>query len=295
MSKSDFDNVDYSDWIGRQEHASDTLTRRPMRLMQAMLDRQPTAQVGSALPPLWHWLYFPTEAVQSSIGSDGHPERGDFLPPVTLPRRMWAGGRFRFEKPVRIGETVEKISTIKDVKTSVGRSGKLCFVTIEHVFEVGGETRFAEEHDIVYRDKPAPDAVQAKPEQVKPEQAPQHRQKDWQWQRLVKPDPVLLFRYSALTFNGHRIHYDRSYCQDIEGYPGLVFHGPLTATLLVDLVLENNPNAWISTFDFRALAPLFDTEAFTILGQREADVAELCAVSHDDTIAMKAKAVLSPV
>jgi len=293
MSTFDFDNVDYSDWIGRQERALDTLTSRPMRLMQAMLDRQPSAQSGSALPPLWHWLYFPTEAVQSSIGPDGHPERGDFLPPVTLPRRMWAGGRFRFEKPVRIGEIVEKISTIKDVKIRVGRSGKLCFVTVENVFEVGGETRIVEEHDIVYRDNPAPDAALSKPEQGKPEQAPQPLQKMWQWQRLIKPDPVLLFRYSALTFNGHRIHYDRSYCQDVEGYPGLVFHGPLTATLLVDLVLENNPTAWISTFDFRALAPLFDTEPFKILGLREADVAELQAVSHDDIIATKARAVLS--
>lgn len=284
MSTHDQDEPDFSTWIGRQEETVDIIDSRPMRLMQAMLDRPPSANTGDALPPLWHWLYFPTEALQKTIGPDGHPERGGFLPPVALPRRMWAGGWFRFEKPLRIGDTVRKTSTIKDVQSKNGRSGRLCFVTVEHVFDVGGEFCFSEEHDIVYRDYPASDA---------PQPAPIPTPTPSDWERQIKPDPVMLFRYSALTFNGHRIHYDRSYCREIEGYPGLVFHGPLTATLLIDLVMENNPAVWISEFRFRALAPLFDTSPFTIAGQRDAGAAELWATIPAGGIAMKATAVLS--
>lgn len=284
MSTPDQGEPDYTAWIGRQEETTDVIVIRPMRLMQAMLDRPPSAKPGDALPPLWHWMYFPTEALQHTIGPDGHPERGDFLPPVELPLRMWAGGRFRFEKPLRIGDTVRKISTIKDVKTKVGRSGKLCFVTVEHVFDVGGAFCFSEEHDIVYRDNPAPDA---------PQSTPQPAPTSSDWERQINPGPVLLFRYSALTFNGHRIHYDRSYCRDVEGYPGLVFHGPLTATLLMDLALENNPTEWISEFRFRALAPLFDTNPFTIAGKQGAGSAELWATNPTGGIAMKATALLS--
>jgi len=281
-------NDNFTSWIGRQEQAVDIIDNRPMRLMQAMLDRTPHATTGTALPPLWHWLYFSTEALQKTIGPDGHPERGSFLPPVTLPRRMWAGGRFKFEKPLRIGETVDKTSTIKDIKTKNGRSGKLCFVTVEHVYSVKDEQRFSEQHDIVYRDNPPPGSAQPTRQP-----APPSDNQSWQWQRVVTPDPVLLFRYSALTFNGHRIHYDRTYCQEVEGYPGLVFHGPLTATLLMDLLLKNNPDAWISAFDFRALAPLFDTNPFKIVGNEEAGSAELQASTHQGITAMKASATLT--
>ena len=282
MSNTDINA--FANWIGRQEEAKDVIDPRPMRLMQATLDRPVSAEPGTALPPLWHWLYFSSEAPQNTIGPDGHPMRGDFLPPVTLPRRMWAGGRFTFAKPLRVGETVNKTSTIQDVKTKHGRSGDLCFVTVNHTFHVDDEFRFAEEHDIVYRDNPAPGALPPTP-QPAPEVG--------DWERRIEPDPVLLFRYSALTFNGHRIHYDRSYCQDVEGYPGLVFHGPLTAILLIDLARENNPDAWISKFSLRAVSPLFDTAPFTIAGRRDADRVELWARTPQGALAMTATAVLS--
>lgn len=271
-------------WIGRQQSSVDIIDARPMRLMQAMLDRTPYTKAGDALPPLWHWMYFPEEDLQESIAADGHTVRGGFLPPVDLPRRMWAGGRFKFKRPLRIGDTVTKISTIKDIKNTQGHSGKLCFVTVEHHFSVKNITCFSEEHDIVYRDYPAPDAPAPKLKAA-PSSA--------DWQRQIKPNPVLLFRYSALTFNGHRIHYDRSYCRDEEGYPGLIFHGPLTATLLLDLLLENESGKWISEFDFRAMLPLFDTSPFTIAGQRNQNELKLWAADNCGNIAMQAGAVLS--
>ena len=274
----------FADWIGRQEQTTDVIDPRPMRLMQATLDRPVSETPGTALPPLWHWFYFLPEAPQSTIGPDGHAKRGGFLPPVTLPRRMWAGGRFAFSKPLRIGEAVTKTSTIMDVKSKQGRSGELCFVTVQHVFAVDGEHRFSEEHDIVYRSDPSPDAAPPTPKPAPVE---------CDWQREIEPSPVLLFRYSALTFNGHRIHYDRPYCQDIEGYPGLVFHGPLTALLLIDLTLENNAGAWVSEFNFRAVSPLFDTAPFTIAGKKDANKAELWARTPDGALAMQATGVLS--
>lgn len=284
MSNSQIHESDITDWIGRQETATDIIYSRPARLMQAMLDRPASAKNGDALPPLWHWLYFPNETMQMAIGPDGHPERGDFLPPVKLPRRMWAGGRFRFEKPLRIGDTVIKTSIIKDVQGKSGRSGDLCFVTVEHTFTVDGAHCFSEEHDIVYRSNPAAGAKKT---------IPTLAQISYDWERQINPDPVLLFRYSALTFNGHRIHYDRSYCQEIEGYPGLVFHGPLTATLLIDLAIEKNPDKRISQFSFRALSPLFDTEPFTVAGKQDAGIAELWATNPAGELAMKATATLS--
>ena len=273
-----------ADWIGRQEVAFDVIDPRPMRLMQATLDHPVSVKPGAALPPLWHWLYFSCPAPQKTIGADGHPQRGDFLPPVALPRRMWAGGRLTFERALRIAESVQKTSTIKDIKTKHGRSGELCFVTVNNAFHVNGEFRLAEEHDIVYRGNPVPGA-----QTPEPQPAPDAGD----WQRLIEPDPVLLFRYSALTFNAHRIHYDRPYCLDVEGYPGLVFHGPLTATLLIGLVRENIPGAWISEFRYRAVSPLFDTAPFTIAGRRDGDSVELWACNHEGGLAMKAMAVLS--
>lgn len=271
-------------WIGRQQSTVDVINARPMRLMQAMLDRTSYTKTGDALPPLWHWIYFPAENLQNSIAEDGHTIRGGFLPPIDLPRRMWAGGRFKFKQPLRIGDTVTKISTIKDIKYTQGRSGKLCFVTVEHKFSVENVTCFSEEHDIVYRNYPTAEAPLPKLES-----APS----SFDWQRQIKPDPVLLFRYSALTFNGHRIHYDRGYCRDVEGYPGLVFHGPLTATLLLDLLLENVPGKWISKFDFRATLPLYDAHSFTIAGQQNHKELKLWAADNGGNIAMQAEAVLS--
>ncbi len=281
MEDRTLDRTVLESWIGRQEETADLIDPRTARQMQAALDRCPTLEPGAALPPLWHWLYFPTVVAQKDLGRDGHPKLGGFLPPVDLPRRMWAGGRFGFKRPLRIGETAQRRSRIQDVQLKYGRSGPLCFVTVRHEISAGDRFCFWEEHDIVYREDPVPGAAPAVP----PE-APAGSD----WQRRVEPSPILLFRYSALTFNGHRIHYDRQYAAEVEGYPGLVFHGPLTATLLFDLLLEQNPGCWVSSYQFRAVSPLFDTAAFTLMGKRVDSGIELWAVNPEGRLAMTAQA-----
>lgn len=270
-------------WIGKQEETSDVIEARTARLMQATLDRTPSLKPGDALPPLWHWLYFPVVLPQKDLGRDGHPKLGGFLPPVALPRRMWAGGRFGFERALRIGDTAVKRSTIQKVQPKEGRSGPLCFVTVKYEYFVEGTICFWEEHDIVYREDPKPGA-----EAPLPPEAPDNAT----WKRPVEPSAIMLFRYSALSFNGHRIHYDRQYSREVEGYPGLVFHGPLTSTLLFDLLLEQNPGCWVSRYEFRAVSPLFDTEIFTLEGRGEGATAELWARNPEGRLAMSAKAEL---
>jgi 3-methylfumaryl-CoA hydratase len=201
-------------------------------------------------------------ARQSAIGPDGHPARGGFLPPVPLPRRMWAGGRLTFPKPLRVGEAVQRHSQVMSVEHKSGRSGELVFVLVRHEFHGAAGLAITEEHDIVYRDMPAVDAPAPTYSQAPAQQA---------WQRQIVPDDVLLFRYSALTFNGHRIHYDRRYVTEVEGYPGLIVHGPLIATLLVDLLRRNMPDAVIAAIEFRAVKPVFDIAPFHVCGQPQGD------------------------
>jgi 3-methylfumaryl-CoA hydratase len=256
MTNQTLDEAKLRKWIGNAQSSTDTLHVEQSRLMQATLDREPTLNAGDELPPAWHWLYFLTGAPMSKLGRDGHAALGEFLPPVALPRRMWAGGRLAFEKPVLLGETISKRSTIKDVVAKHGKSGSLVFVTVRHEYYGSGEElRFTEEHDIVYRQDPSPDAP--KPTPVAPPDGSVHSE-------TIVPSTVQLFRYSALTFNSHRIHYDRDYCQQVEGYPGLIFHGPLTATLLADLAYRIRDGKMLKKFNFRAVAPLFDTQPFTL-------------------------------
>ncbi len=245
---------DITDWVGRVEQVSDTLDLRPAALMESILPLEVPVALGSPLPPLWNWMYFHSPAPLDQLGRDGHPAKGGFLPPVDLPRRMWAGGRFAFSGALRIGDSVTRQSKILNVAPKTGKSGRLCFVTVEHCYQRAGQTVWREEHDIVYREDPAPGA--AAPALVAaPLQAEQREE--------VTPSIVMLFRYSALTFNGHRIHYDRSYARDVEGYPDLVFHGPLTATLLADLARRVCPGP-LRSFTYRAVSPLFDTDPFEI-------------------------------
>lgn len=269
-------------WLGRTTETDDVIAATPVRLLAAALDREETpVKAGDAVPPLWHWLYFLPSDRQSLIGPDGHAKRGGFLPPVPLPRRMWAGGRLEFLRPLQVGQEVRRTSRIADISSKQGRSGALVFVCVRHEIADAAGVALTEEHDIVYRDAPAPGEQPV---------APKPARTDEQFSRKIVPDPVLLFRYSALTFNGHRIHYDRSYVTEEEGYPGLIVHGPLIATLLIEQLQRERPHARISQFEFKAVSPLFDIAEFWVCGRIDGDVATLWARGPQDRLAMQASA-----
>ena len=280
--------MNLSAWIGKSESVSDRLTATPYAALSATLDdaadRPPD---GTPLPPLWHWLYFLPLVRQSEIGADGHAKRGAFLPPVPLPRRMWAGSQFTFHQPLRIGDTVVRTSTIDDVTEKSGRTGPLVFVKVRHDIRCNGaaESALTEFHDIVYRQ-----AAQGNDVPPAPVAAPAASA----WERTIVPDDVLLFRYSALTFNGHRIHYDRRYVTEAEGYPGLVVHGPLIATLLLDLLRRQLPHAQVAHFVFRAVRPTFDIHHFFVCGEPAADgkTIRLWAKDHEGWLTMDASATI---
>ncbi|MEO7391249.1 MAG: MaoC family dehydratase N-terminal domain-containing protein [Ramlibacter sp.] len=273
-------------WQGRSETMEDEITAAPVRALSATLDRDdlPPSR-GTELPPLWHWLYFLPHHRQSEIGPDGHARRGGFLPPVPLPRRMWAGGRLQWHVQLRVGDAVQRVSRIESVTHKAGRTGDLVFVRVKHEVHNASGLAIAEEHDIVYR-------AAARPGDPAP--PPTWAGKGAPWQREILSDDVLLFRYSALTFNGHRIHYDRRYVTDVEGYPGLVVHGPLIATLLVDLARRQAPQARLATFSFKVVRPTFDLHPFTVHGQPTADGADLWASDHEGWLTMQANATFTP-
>ena len=263
--------LDLQDWVGRSECIDDVATATPYAALSATLDwpaRLPPQpgrpEPGTPLPPLWHWLYFLPLAAQSEIGPDGHPNRGGFMPPVPLPRRMWAGSDFEFHAPLLIGDALSRTSTIVEVTEKNGRTGTLIFVKARHEIRRQNESAVAltEHHNIVYRAMPSANDV-APPPQLAPTVAA--------WSRSIVADAVLLFRYSALTFNGHRIHYDRNYVTETEGYPGLIVHGPLLATLLLDLLRRQMPDAIVKNFMFKAVRPTFDINPFSVHGQPAAD------------------------
>ncbi len=268
-------DLNLTDWVGRTERREDTIGPAFADALSATLDRSdPPARPGDPLPPVWHWMLFWDVRPLSQLGRDGHPQRGGFLPPVPLPRRMWAGSRLSFAAPLRIGDRVTRLSTIERVETKQGRSGPLVFVTVRHEVDGAGGGRVVDRHDIVYRDDPRPgEAAPAIP--TGPATQPAFR-------RTVVPDPVMLFRYSALTFNGHRIHYDPGYAQGVEGYGGLVVHGPLLATLLLDLVRRWLPDREVVSFDFRALRPVIAGTAVHLLGAMEGNETALVWTELDD-------------
>jgi len=273
-------------WLGKKTTSVAPVTLWPFAALSATLDRDdPPPKAGDALPPLWHWLYFLPVERQSELDRDGHARRGGFLPPVPLARRMWAGGRIDFLQAIRCGEELTRISRIAGVNQKLGRSGPLVFVTVRHEISNAGGIAVIEEHDIVYRDRPA---------NSDPARASQPGPAAPLWRRTIRPDDVLLFRYSALTFNAHRIHYDRRYATEEEGYPGLVVHGPLIATLLADLIRRNLPEASLSRFSFRAQSPLFDVEPFTICGEPDpgGKSVSLWAADGGGGLAMTATATL---
>ena len=251
------------------------------KAMAATLDLERAPQHGDALPPGWQWLFFNPAVRRNALGVDGHPQRGGFLPPIELPRRMWAGSRIRYLADLPIEALATRRSRIAKIENKSGKRGSLTFVTVEHTLSRDGTPCIVEEQDLVYRDAPAPGAATA----------PQRHDGVAQWSRKVEPDTTLLFRYSALTFNGHRIHYDQAYARDGEGYPDLVVHGPLTATLLQQFALEHGDGRSLARFEFRGITPLFVGRAFQLEGRQADDgTLSLWARGPDGELAMSATA-----
>ena len=273
-------------WIGKTHIDEDEISARHARLMAATVDFPEPSRIreGSALPPLWHWIYFLEGLPPGELGRDGHPARGGFLPPVPLPNRMWAGGRVRFLNPVPIGSRVRKVSSILKVDHKVGRSGELVFVTVLHELKsLADELLVREEHDIVYKSTTGPTAPQVNVAEATP--APHSKS--------FTPTSTTLFRYSALTFNGHRIHYDLDYCRTTEGYSNLVIHGPLNATLLAGFAEEASGRR-VREFNYRGLSPALLGETITFSAQIDHDRVQLAATLGSGVRSMEAEALLEP-
>jgi 3-methylfumaryl-CoA hydratase len=272
----------YTDWVGKTEEAEELIALAPVRAAAATLDDTTTEfGPGSPLPPLWQWFFFLPLAPQAQLGPDGHPQRGGFLPPIELPRRMFAGARMRFVRPLVIGKVAHRRSVIREVTEKQGRTGALAFVTVAHRIDQDGEVCIEEEQDIVYREPGSP-VIAPEPRELTPNPA-------GSWARLITPTPTLLFRFSALTFNAHRIHYDRPYATGVEGYPGLVVHGPLTAVLLMELVRAHAHRS-VAAFEFRARAPLFDLAPFRLIAMPDGERVHLEAQGPDGQTTMNATA-----
>lgn len=255
---------EFEDWIGRSQTVTDVLEPARSNALDVALGGDGALKAGDPMPLLHHWLYFWDVKPPAGLGADGHPAKGGFLPPVPLPRRMWAGGRLSFHKPLVLGTEVVRTSTITAIKEKTGKSGTLVFVTVRHELDGGQGLAVSEEQDLVYRE-PAAGMLPA------PVPAPAPAT---EWVETIDPTTVLLFRYSALTMNGHRIHYDRPYAMDEESYPALVVHGPLQATMLMRLATANLA-APITGFDFRGQQPAFDGAPLHVCGGPNADGADI--------------------
>jgi len=266
-----------TDWIGREEAQHDQVAREPFRRLNALLDR-PDEPEAAQIPPLGHWLCFLPQAPQAQLGEDGHPQRGELVPPIALPMRMAAGSRITFHAPVRFGGNITRVTRILDIREKQGRTGPLAFLTSRHQVFDGPTLCVTEEYDVVFREKSGDAGV-----------VPPGDKREAQVTRTIHPTSAFLFRFSALTYNAHRIHYDRDYARDVEGYPGLVVHGPLLATLLVDLFRCHRPNDAITTFEFRARRPVFDLSPFTVNLQDTPDGADVWANDGDGYVAMSGR------
>ncbi|MEZ5845175.1 MAG: MaoC family dehydratase N-terminal domain-containing protein [Geminicoccaceae bacterium] len=273
---------DFADWLDRERTDRYRLTPWSATAFANALGQDRAPDEGEPLPPFWHHLYGLDAVHVRDTNSDGHRKRGEFLPPIELPRRMWAGGRLRFDGTLTVGEDVTRRSTVRKITPKIGRTGKLVFVLVEHVIE-GANGRVTEEHDVVYREAQGAMAGE-------PPRAPGAAQ-------IVidhDPDEVLLFRYSALTYNGHRIHYDKDYVTKVEGYPGLIVHGPLLATFLFELIRREFAGSRLKQFDFRAVQPVFVGDGFSACCSRDdSGMLDLWIAKRDGSLAMKATAALA--
>ncbi|WP_394689511.1 MaoC family dehydratase N-terminal domain-containing protein [Hoeflea sp.] len=282
MSDVDIDHL--RSWIGRTQEKTDTITPRLVESFNSIFEASSELEPGDSAPLGIHWCLAPDIVPINELGPDGHPARGGFLPPVPLPRRMWAGGEVHFETPFQLGDTVTKHSRIEDVSAKAGRSGSLVFVTVRHEYLTPRGLALHERQDIVYRDQVG-----------RPAQVPSGRSHDHQaaqssssevTRTLVASTP-LLFRYSALTFNGHRIHYDLPYTTQEENYPGLVFHGPLQATLLMQLAADVSPEP-LQSFAYRSVAPLFAGAMISLHAKHSDTGRDLWVADHQGLPTMKA-------
>lgn len=270
--------LNFADWIGRSETARDFVARGPFDRLAAMLDRERE----SVAPPMGHLLCFLPGAAQAELGEDGHPQRGGIVPPIDLPMRMAAGSRVRFHAPIPFGVEVKRVSTIANVAEKSGRTGRLVFLTLRHEVFVGETLCVTEEADIVFRER----SGNAQP-------LPAGERRAAEVSRTIEPSAALLFRFSALTYNAHRIHYDRDYAMNVEGYPGLVVHGPLLATLLVDHFRRHRPHDRVAGFDFKAQRPVYDLAPFTVNLIDTAAGADVWAADGDGYVAMSGKISIS--
>jgi 3-methylfumaryl-CoA hydratase len=252
--KLDLDHL--RQWIGRSQESSDVVTAQLVKGLRATLFQEiGEPKPGDAAPFTVHWCLAQPVFPMTLLGRDGHPTRGGFLPPVPLPRRMWAGGELQFFDTLRVGDEQRRNSRIADVTVKKGSSGTLCFVSVEHEVTTPRGVAIRERQDIVYREmggnQPAPAKTASPPPVAK------HRE-------THMADAVLLFRYSALTFNGHRIHYDRDYVTNVEGYPGLIFHGPLQAAFIVELAAKLHGGKPPKKLSYRGVQPLFEGAEFSV-------------------------------
>jgi 3-methylfumaryl-CoA hydratase len=278
-------DIDYlRGWIGKTAEVTDTITPQLAKALRATLFLDVgEPKTGDPAPHTTHWCLGQPVFPMSMLGPDGHPTKGGFLPPVPLPRRMWAGGEINFKEPLRVGDDVTRSSTISDVTVKSGSTGTLCFVAVEHSITTQRGEAIRERHDIVYRDMPS-DGKNATPAKA-PAPPAEARHKETYF-----ADPVLLFRYSALTFNGHRIHYDRDYVTQVEGYPGLIVHGPLQAALIVEMAAKLHGGKAPAKFVYRGLQPLFDGADFTVNANEVGGGFELWTANAEGAPTMKGTA-----
>lgn len=275
--------------VGRRLVSTDVVTSGPANLLRLAFGRaEPELEVGDPLPPGWHGLYFLPRFRPEELSPDGSPIDTGVIPPMPLPRRMFAGEQLRFHGPIRIGDAVRRETELADIAVKTGGTGTLVFATVVNRIFAPEGLAIEEERRSVFREEVKRGARNQAPRR---EEAPA----DVPWRRRVVPDPILLFRFSALTFNSHRIHYDRTWTTEVEGYPGLVVHGPLTSTLLIDFARDHNPGRAFLTYSTQARAPLFDTAPFELRGRPTADGrgCELWAVTPEGTVAMSAQAELA--
>lgn len=282
---TDIDETTYREWIGRTQVMRERLDAWPVRGLKAALEGDFGTGEGDEVPGLGQWLYFVPAVARSRMGEDGHPQRGDFLPPVSLPRRMWAASDIRFSRPMRIGEEVEKTARIADISVKAGKTGLLVFLKIENIYRVDGEQALSEMQTLVYRDDPRPDEAPPPPKPV-PQAAA--------WSETVETDTALLFRYSAVTFNAHRIHYDAPYARDVEGYPNVVVHGQLTATMLFAALSRHVPGQRLGTFGFRAMKPIFVGERIFLEGAPSGNGYDLWARDANGHLCLSASVEFQP-